>query len=336
MPLENLVSADSHVIEDPRVWAGALPPTFWPTEGKMFQEAGGGMDPVTRLSDMVVDGVVAEVLYPSLGLKVFSIEDPDLQATCCRLYNQWLIDFCAADPGRLLGIGLIPAYDIDRALAEIDFCRQGQLRGIQVWQTPHPDLPFTSDHYDPVWATAARAQLPVSMHILTGFNYSRQMHELGPEQPIVEAYRGAVNGKLAVAMDLLLDLILGGVFERFPQLRVVLVENEIGWLPFALDQWDYYFHRMSKYRPMPITEEPSTYFRRQVYATFFRDPLAGRVLDWWGTENCMWSNDYPHGNTTWPHSRRYISEHLGHYPDEIQQRLVRGNVERLYGSMPTL
>ena len=336
MLLENLVSADSHVIENPDIWEGALPATFWPTEGRMFQEAGGKMDPVTRLSDMVVDGVVAEVLYPSLGLKLFSLEDAALQAICCRLYNEWLIDYCSADPRRLLGVGLIPTYDMGSCLEEIEFCRQGRLRGIQVWQTPHPDLPFTSDHYDSLWASAEEANLPVSMHILTGFNYSRAMHELGPKQPIVEAYRGAVNGKLTAVMDMLLDLIVSGVFERFPRLRIVLVENEIGWLPFALDQWDYYYHRLSAYRPMPISAEPSSYFRRQVFATFFRDPLAGRLLDWWGTDNCMWSNDYPHGNTTWPKSREYISQHLGHLPEDVQQRLVRRNAENLYGEIPVL
>lgn len=334
MLLENLISADSHVIESPDLWRDALPSTFWPQEGKMFQEAGGAMDPAARLDDMLTDGVVAEVLYPSLGLKLFSLDDADLQETCCRLYNRWLIDYCAVDPNRLLGVGLIPAYNMARALDEIEFCRRGQLRGIQVWQTPHPELPFTSEHYDPLWAAAEDVQLPVSMHILTGFNYSREMHNLGVEQPIVEAYRGAVNGKLSAVMDMLLDLIVGGVFERFPQLRIVLVENEIGWLPFALDQWDYYYRRLSNYRPMPIREEPSSYFRRQVYATFFRDPLAGRLLDWWGTHNCMWSNDYPHGNTTWPRSRDYIAQHLGTLPDQVQRCLVRGNAEQLYG-IPT-
>ena len=160
------------------------------------------MDPMTRLTDMLTDGVVAEVLYPSLGLKLFSLEDAALQEACCRLYNQWLVEYCSPDPSRLLGVGLIPTYDIPRALEEVEFCRRGRFRGLQVWQTPHPDLPFTSQHYDPLWRAAEQAGLPVSMHILTGFNYSRQLHQLGPEQPITEAYRGAVNGKLAAVMDM--------------------------------------------------------------------------------------------------------------------------------------
>ena len=129
---------------------------------------------------------------------------------------------------------------------------------------------------------------------------------------------------------------MSAVFERFPGLRIVLVENEIGWLPFALDQWDYYYNRLSGYRPMPIATEPSNYFRRQVFATFFRDPMAGHLLDWWGTDNCMWSNDYPHGNTTWPKSRDYISKSFGHFPDELQERLVKGNATRLYGPVATV
>jgi predicted TIM-barrel fold metal-dependent hydrolase len=326
-----LFSADSHVIEPPSVWKGALEPSFWPGEGKMFQERAGGQDPAARLQEMGVDGVFAEVLYPSLGLKLFGIDDAALQETTCRMYNQWLIDFCKLDPSKLMGIGLIPAYDIDKAVQELEFCYAGGLKGLMVWQSPHPDLPFTSNHYDRLWGRAQELRMPLSVHILTGFNYSREMLEDVDKQDALTSVRGSVNLKLLAVVDTAYEFIFGGVFERFPNLKLVLVENEVGWFPFVLDQWDYYYHRTGKVKQMPIPHPPSHYVDRNVYITFFRDPMTPHLLDWWGTDNCMWSNDYPHGNSTWPNSRQYVADHLGKFSPEIQQKLVRGNAERLYG-----
>lgn len=325
-----LISADSHVIEPTSVWKKLLAPGFWPNEGKMFQERAGGTDPVERLKEMQVDGVQAEVLYPSLGLKVFSIPDVILHENCCRAYNDWLIEYCSHDPSRLVGIAMIPTFDISRAVAELERCADAGLRGILVWQTPHPDLPFTSDHYEDLWAAAAARRLPVSMHILTGFNYSRTVLGDTPADP-VDLYRGSVNDKLLVVMNALFDLIVGGALERHPDMRLVLVENEVSWLPFVLDQWDYYYRRISAQSPLPLAEAPTAYFERQVFVTFFRDALAGRLFDWWGASNCMWSNDYPHGNSTWPHSRQYVTGQLGSLRSDVQERLTHENVEKLYG-----
>jgi hypothetical protein len=83
--------------------------------------------------------------------------------------------------------------------------------------------------------------------------------------------------------------------------------------------------------PPPINKNPSEYFNRQIYGTFFRDTVAGHGFEWWGQDNCMWSNDYPHGNSTWPDSRKYIDRDLGHLPEDIRRKLVCGNVARLYG-----
>jgi predicted TIM-barrel fold metal-dependent hydrolase len=119
--------------------------------------------------------------------------------------------------------------------------------------------------------------------------------------------------------------------ERYPKLKFVSVENEIGWMPFMLQQWDYYYNRFKKVNPPPINKNPSEYFNRQVYGTFFRDTAAGRNFEWWGQDNCMWSNDYPHGNSTWPESKKYIDRDLGHLPGAIRKKLVCTNVAKLYG-----
>jgi hypothetical protein len=101
-------------------------------------------------------------------------------------------------------------------------------------------------------------------------------------------------------------------------------------MPFMLQQWDYYYNRFKGVNPPPITKNPSEYFNRQIYGTFFRDTAAGHNFEWWGQDNCMWSNDYPHGNSTWPESKKYIDRDLGHLPVDVRRKLVCTNVAKLY------
>jgi hypothetical protein len=137
-----------------------------------------------------------------------------------------------------------------------------------------------------------------------------------------------VNQKVHYAANALLGLIASGVLERYPGLQAVFVENEISWLPFLLSQWDKYCARGTFTSPLPLL--PSEYFFRQVYATFFNDPPGGWLLGHWGKDNCMWSNDFPHANSTWPNSRRVIERDLGHLAETDRAKLVRGNAMRLY------
>jgi predicted TIM-barrel fold metal-dependent hydrolase len=322
-------------MEDPELWSNGVPaafrdeaPKFPPHKvGEGFQAQPGGWDPNQRVKEMAVDGVSAEVLYPTLGLSLFGLDDAAMQEACFRVYNDWLIDYCSAAPNRLIGVACIPIYDTDHALAELDRCAKAGLRGALIWQAPHPDLPLYSDHYERFWSAAEEMDVPVSFHILTGHNYTKH-----PEsRKGVEQYRGSVNLKAAEIASALFELIFYGILDRHPRLKLVTVENEIGWIPFYLQQWDYYFRRFRGVNPPPIEREPSAYFNEQVFATFFNDSVGGRQLAWWGVDNCMWSNDYPHPNSTWPNSRRVIERDLGHLPAETQTKLVRDNAARLYG-----
>ncbi len=339
-----LISADSHVTEDHEFWKKGLPasmrdrtPEFQPrremaahSQGTLNKPRPGGFDPAERVHEMTEDGVSAEVLYPTLGLKLFSMKDAEAQEAAFELYNDWLMDYCSVAADRLFGIACLPTYNIENAVRELERCKQGGMIGGLVWQVPHPDLPFTSDHYDPLWEAAQALDMPINLHILTGFDYSAVGLDRGSP---IEAHRGSVNLKLLGITNSLMDIIFSGVLERFPRLKLVIVESEIGWMPFVLQQWDYYFKRFRTDRPVPLEALPSEYFERQVHATFFHDAVGGQLLSWWGADNCMWSTDYPHPNSSWPHSRELLEQNLGHLPMETLRKLVRGNVQRLY---PTL
>ncbi len=328
-----IISADSHVMEPVDLWKKGVPekyreaaPLFPPHKlGEGFQRREGGSDPDARIREMEVDGLAAEVLYPTLSLSLYALKDAGLQEACFRLYNDWLIEYCSADRNRLVGVPAISVYNVDNAVKELERCRKAGLKGALIWQAPHPDLPFHSAHYDKFWAAAQDLDAPVSMHILTGHSYH------GRERKGIEHYRGSVNLKLADVANALFDFIFYGVLERHPRLKLVTVENESGWLPFMVQQWDYYFRRFRGVNPPPFARDPSEYVRNQVYSCFFNDSVCGRNLEWWGQDNLMWSNDFPHANSTWPNSIKVIRRDLGHLPLETQTKVLAANACKLYG-----
>ena len=364
---EIIISADSHVIEVPDLWEKGVahsmkdraPKVYFddkrdawmfgssdvapqavgglfmagqkPEEINNFRRAGfavarqGGWDPIARLKDMEQDGVLAEVLYPSLGLGLFCVEDAALQEALFSAYNDWLIDYCSKVPDKLFGIALVSMYNVENAIAEMERCKKRGMSGTMIWQVPHPSLPFTAAHYERFWAASQDLEMPVHLHILTGFGDSLKRQTSHG----IQRYRIGVNQTREIE-DALFDMIFSGVLERYPKLKIASVENEIGWMPFWLGQCDKAFRRHRANEPLAIDKPPSEYFRRQVYATFFNDHVGGRLFSWWGADNCMWSNDYPHQNSTWPNSREVINRDMGHLSAADRNKLLCANVEKLY------
>lgn len=328
-----IISSDSHVMEPVDLWKKGVPekyreaaPLFPPHQvGEGFQQHAGGWDPNARMKEMEADGLSAEVLYPTLMLDLFALDDAGLQEACFRVYNDWLIDYCKVNTDRLIGIPAIPVYNIDNGIKELERCHKAGLKGAIIWQAPHPDLPFHSSHYEKFWSACEELDAPVSLHILTGHSYNKDKNRKG-----IERYRGSVNLKLMDIANALFDLIHYGILERHPGLKIVSVENESGWMPWMFQQWDYYYNRFKKQNPPPFTRNPSSFVKDQIYACFFNDHVCGENLKYWGQDNIMWSNDFPHPNSTWPNSRKIIERDLGHLPPEVQRKVVCDNVSRLY------
>ena len=356
-----LVSADSHVVEPadvwtqrlatrygertPRVVAGPNGATFVcedvppfgiaafsgadvdPAELPAHFSAGyervrpGGWDVAARLRDQERDGVVAEVLYPSLALQLFRIRDPAFQADTFRAYNDWLAELCAAAPDRLAGIALLPLHDPRAGVAEIERTRALGLRGGLIWSSPPDDRPYFDPSYEPVWTAAEAAGTPLSIHLGTG------------AVPLA-----GTGGNLAVAYMFthqaaqrsLAQLIFGGVLERHPRLRLVSVENDIGWIPHFLDRLDHAGEKFGAFLPT-LTRKPSEYFRRQVSATFQEDAVGIGLRDRIGVESLLWASDYPHTDSTWPHSRAVIARDFAGVAAADVDRMTRVNTARLYG-----
>ena len=330
---ELIVSSDGHMDEPPDLF-DELPQDIRDNIKRpkimLDTRPKGGTDPKIRLEDMDLDGVAAEVLYPTFVLGLFSHQQREQEAGF-RVYNDWVADFCKTAPNRLFAIPCLSVYDVDVAIKEMQRCHDLGMLGGLAWQVPHPDLPLTSDHYERLWAAAAELGQPLHFHILTGFNYFRFKEQARG----VERLRGPVNTKTSEIVNTVYDLIFSGVFERHPKLKVVIVEAEIGWAPFVLQQWDYYYRRFTKpghgQNDFLISRLPSEIFEEHFHLTFMDDVAGCRALQDWGDRNCMWSSDYPHANMTWPNSRAFIARQIGHLDPEKQKRVLSQNCIDLYG-----
>ncbi len=289
----------------------------------------GGWDPAQRLPDMELDGVEAEVLYTTLGFRLFWLKDAGLQRACFRVYNDWLAAYCSYAPRRLKGLALISLYDPKEGAQELERCAKLGLKGAMIWCSPPADQPYSSEIYDPFWAAAQDLDMPVSLHAITGME--RIPWEYSAEK---RAMRQTVTPhEIEKSFSI---LILSGVLERFPRLKIVSAENNCGWLPYYLQRMDRGFARFGPSGtvtpwPTKLTLKPSEYFRRQMYCTFIDDSFGVASRHWIGVDNVMWSSDYPHTASTWPHSRDIIERDFKDVSEVEKRKIVRENVAQLYG-----
>src|SRR5215203_3258170 len=321
----SIISADSHVHEPPSVWLDVPAQcresaTLIGQQSDLAKGKPGGMGPRERVKEMEIDGVSAEVLYPTTGIRLFDIDDPDYQEALFHAYNDWLIDYCSHASQRLVGLPLLSTYNVDHAVKELERCRNKGLHGALIWLNHPPELPFTASHYEPLWDAAEALDAPINLHTILHLKSHPSFQE-SESQRIKESLTRYVD-----AANAMFDIVTSGVLERHPRLKLVLVELHIGWIPFILQQWDDALSR----RGMAPEELPSRKFERQVYATFIHDEVGGKLLSTWGQDNCMWSSDYPHGASMWPYSRQSIATQLGHLDKITLKKVLQDNVVRLY------
>ena len=290
----------------------------------------GGWDPAERLHDMDLDGVEAEVIYTTLGFRQFWFPDAALQQACFRAYNDWLAEYCAYAPKRLAGLALISLYDIEAAVRELRRCRQMGLKGAMIWASPPEEQPYSDPLYEPFWAAAQDLNMPLSLHAITGMGpESQSRRAMGREIQRLDRYLRAVTGADEVKRSLTV-FIFSGVLERFPGLKLVSAENNIGWLPYVVQAWDRAYETSRYMDSSPLKLKPSEYFHRQVYATYIDDPVGVADRHQIGIDNIMWSSDYPHTASTWPHSQDIVARDFKDVPAEEKWKIVRENVTKLY------
>lgn len=305
-------------------------------EGENFREAGkgygdarpGGWDPAERLKDQDIDGVEGEMLHTTLAFRLFWLSDPGLQRACFRVYNDWLAEYASYSPHRLVGVPLISLYDVPEAIAELRRVQPLGLRGAMVFLSPPaPCPPYSSKIYDPFWAEAQDLDQPVVLHENTGGAESR----LSPSSYWDESRSLGALTRPHEVQRTLGQVILSGVLERFPRLKVISAENGTDWLPWWIERLKRArsILRESSY-PTKLTLEPIEYFYRQVYFTYINEPHAVNNRELIGVDHLMFATDYPHSASVWPKSQEVVERDMESVPAEEKRKLIHDNVMKAF------
>jgi len=335
--MQRLNGVDQLVVEEHQVIAGIglisnagarfeAPETI-SSQGRFEDVHQGGYDPDQHLKDMQIDGVAGEVLYPSQGLFYFKVADTPLMSAIFRAYNDWLAEFCSTDPARLKGIAMINLDDVQDGIKELERTAKMGFAGAMITEYPCEDRRYDQPEYGPFWAAAQALDMPLSLHTAT----RRQGKIRGAgERTLRDASSRAT--KVFYPATSMCDMIFSGVFERYPNLKLVIVEFELAWAPHLLSTMDYTYrerHEEALYR-FKDGMRPSDFFHRNVLLSFQEDDIGIRLRDVIGVDNMMWGSDYPHSESTFPQSRKILEQILAGVPEEEQAKIVGGNTGHLY------
>jgi predicted TIM-barrel fold metal-dependent hydrolase len=395
-PSDWLISVDDHVIEPPRVWLDRLPSkdhdvaprmakgdrgAVWQYEDKLVHTVGlsvaagkdkeqfspnpvsfddmrpGAYDPHERVKDMDRAGILASINFPSFprfcGQIFWEAKDKDLALRCVQAYNDWMIDeWCAAAPGRFIPLVIIPLWDPVAAGRELERTAAKGARTFAFSENPEPlGLPTISDpnrYWDPVMAAAQETGMVVSMHV----GSSSTMPEIWTgAAPLANLTFGA--SRTAATM---LGWLFSDVFDRFPQLRIVLSEGNIGWMPYFLERAEQVLDKQRHWASQGgvqfykgdsgaegVTETTDTdimamdvrrRFREHIWGCFIEETAGLRCLDIIGEDNVMIETDYPHSDTTWPDCIEVANRLVKDLPKATQRKILRGNAEKLFRFTP--
>jgi predicted TIM-barrel fold metal-dependent hydrolase len=286
-----------------------------------------------RLADMDLNGVEAQLCFPNYprfcGQQFLWGKDRELALLCVKAYNDWMVEqWCGESGGRQIPLCLVPLWDAELAAAEVRRNAARGVRAVAFTELPtYLDLPsIYTGSWDPFFAVCEETSTIVCMHIGSG----TRTPKAAPDGP--DAVSATILFGNSVAS--LTDILFSGILHRYPQLRLMYAEAQIGWIPYVLERADdvWSTHRGWSGSQRFCPEPPSTYYERgQVYSCFFKDAVGVAMIDRIGVDSVVFETDYPHSDSTWPHSRRAAAEQFGHLDDSAVHKIARGNAIRLLG-----
>jgi uncharacterized protein len=287
----------------------------------------GYWDPVERLKDMDADGVEKEVLYSEVSAFRYLSDVKSGIGETVRAFNDTLHEFSLVDPARLIVSYQIPIHDVDLAVAEVSRVVDLGAKSLQLPVFPNElGLPeYFDDRYVPLLRTIEESGLPVCCHI----GLKTTLEDVARRDP-------TPNMGVMVPMTPLMTAeafgmwIMGGVFERFPELKVVFVEPGLAWVAWWLEMVDDMVNRQG-YEYPAISELPSHYFHRNIFLTFVDEHLGlQRTRDLLGVGNILWSTDFPHPVTSWPNSKQIVADQFQGIPADERELILSGNALRVW------
>jgi uncharacterized protein len=362
-----IVSSDSHVIEPPTLWLDGVAQRFRDRvprvvrdndtdrlvcDGLEFpplalyagclrgdddvRQSGRWQDdipveayePIARRAAVRADGVAGEVLFPTVAMSFYLLDDVALQSALFAAYNDWIAEFCATDPGFYRGLAAINVDDVPAAVVELERAKAMDLAGVMIPLFASEAQPYYSDVYEPLWEAAAALGMPVNFHSAT----TRHRAAFWTSGRLTERLLRAPSEM----MHIVLDLVFGGVFDRHPDLVVVSAENDLGWAGFVAERGDYWWQRnrslTTNAQQMHNSRPPSAYFGTNVVGTFMRDRTAVLAAEVIGVDALAFGTDFPHHVSTWPNTATVLRDTLAGVDDLTRHKVLAGNVQRLYWS----
>lgn len=283
--------------------------------------------PELRLKEQDLDGVDGEVIYGILSLDR-KLNDDEAVPVAFRVYADWVAEFCKYNPDRLKAI--VPTFNDspEACAAELRRTAKLGLSGIEIKMGSTYE-PMWHPCWEPLWEAAEETGLPIHFHAGgSNFRKPRDPEDLVTHRELIEVLRRSLN-KMANAEDLG-SMILSGVLERHPKLRLVMGEVDTSWLPHYLWRMDSVVSERGEF-DLDLPLKPSEYWRRQCLATFQKDPLGIEFVSFIGADNMMWGNDYPHPDGVWPESLKLIERDFAGLSESDRRKITHDNVARLYG-----
>lgn len=283
----------------------------------------GGWDPDVRVKELDREGIEAELLYTSFGLGMFGLSDLEYRWACFRAFNDWLAEFSAAHPKRLFGIAMIPTDDIDRAVAELERCAKLGMRGAMISISQKSGEAYDGERFDKLWAAAEALEIPISLHVAASETTFHSTGNMFADFSCV----------FTPTMYTITAMIFSGLFDRYPKLKVLSVENDASWPLAVLERMDDRLtHDKSWSWGAKLTSgrKPSEIFHDQIACTFMRDRTAIVNREIIGKGNIMWGSDFPHFDGAWPGSAAQLERQFAGVPLEDQIRIGRTNAIDFY------
>ena len=292
-----------------------------------------------RLIDMDRDGADASIMYGPTDPMEFT--DAELRRSCYEAYNDWLDEFCAAAPNRLIGVPQLSLEDPDDARRELErLAKRNRVRHVNILASRANPAVY-DNAWEPFWKLAEELGIPVGFHLAV----------LVKRTPVDDHDRSASNPAIAIAsrfakeppgiqlLEPITGLIFAGVFDRHPQLKIVMAEAGLAWIPSMIQGLDLWYQRTRDGRRLASDSAvtlpkllPSEYFHRQIWISFVDDPLGvrmvGNVLN---ADKVMFGSDYPHPASTWPYSQQVIADQMHRISSDIVEKITRDNARVLFG-----
>ena len=288
----------------------------------------GGYKPHERVNDLDLEGIDTAVLFPSMALRYQGLQDANLVGALCRAYNNWISDFCKTSPKRLVGVGLAPLQDLDMAIEEAQRAVTLGLRGIFIRPNLVNGRNWHHPFYDHLWSVIQELGVPVTFHEGTTMNCPTA----GTDRFEPLFFKHIISHPFEQQLACL-AMIVGGVLERFPGLKLGFLESGVGWVWYWLDRMDEHAEKpeMWSYSVKHLKMKPSDYFRRQCWISGEpQESMMPAIAAYLGDDRVIWASDYPHPDAIFPGAVKALTERTD-IPEVSKRKILGANAVALYG-----